>query len=154
MNLVMKKFLLFILVCSSVFIAKAQHAEQPKNISKYLEFSNDNYGFGKIPYGKAVEYNVIIKNISNDSVWIDDVKASCGCTTPKFEKGKKYASGENITVTLGFSGNSMGTFTKYATIYFNNNAFNKQVSFHGETYTVQTTAPANSALEKIKPAGN
>ncbi|MBS1627426.1 MAG: DUF1573 domain-containing protein [Bacteroidetes bacterium] len=150
----MKKIFFFTLVFSLAHIVKAQHTEQVKDITKYVEFTNAVYDFGKIPFGKPVEYNVTIKNISNEPIWVNEVSVGCGCTTPKFEKGKKYDSGETFTVTLGFNANTMGAFSKYATIYFNNNAFNKQVTFHGETYTVQATAPANSALEKIKPAGN
>ncbi|MBA4196196.1 MAG: hypothetical protein C0459_01450 [Chitinophaga sp.] len=150
----MKKIFLLLMVCGLGYITQAQPSDQPKDITKMVEFTNAEYDFGKIPFGKPVEYTVSIKNISSDSVWIDDVKVGCGCTTPKFEKAKKYAPGETIIVTLGFSGTTMGQFSKFATIYFNNNAFNKQVTFKGETYTVPSAAPTNGALEKVKPANN
>ena len=84
----MKRIFVMLMVCGLAFAAKAQPAET-KDITKVLEFTNADYDFGKIPFGKAVEYDVLIKNISNDSVWIDNVQVGCGCTTPKYEKAKK-----------------------------------------------------------------
>lgn len=134
--------------------AEAQTSEV-KDITKILAFKNDVYDFGKIPFGKPVEYTVTIKNISSDSVWIDNIKVGCGCTTPKYEPGKKMAPGQEISITLGFNGGTMGTFNKYADIYFNNNSFSKQVTFKGETFTQDANAPAsNGATGTVKPNSN
>lgn len=123
------------------------------DISKVLEFKEENHDFGKIPYGKPVEFDVMIKNISQDSVKIENVKVGCGCTTPKYEQGKSYAPGENFKVTLGFTGYADGPFEKYVDIFFNN-GLSKQIKFHGVGYKVaETPAPSNSAVQKLKSAG-
>jgi len=123
------------------------------DISKVLEFKEENHDFGKIPYGKPVEFDVLIKNISADSVKIDNVKVGCGCTTPKYEQGKSYAPGQDFKVTLGFTGYADGPFEKYVDIFFNN-GLSKQIKFHGIGYKVpETPAPANNAVQKLKNSG-
>src|SRR6476469_2920199 len=108
----MKKITLFF---SSLFVAAIINAQAPvasaaqanpnmltpaADITKALTFKEENHDFGKIPYGKPVEFDVEIKNVSADSVKIENVKVGCGCTTPKYEQGKAYAPGEDFKVTL------------------------------------------------------
>jgi hypothetical protein len=154
----MKKFTLFL--CSILFVA-AVNAQTPTpanpapaDITKVLDIKDADHDFGKIAYGKPVEFDVVIKNISKDSVKIENVKVGCGCTTPRYEQGKTYAPGETFKVTLGFSGYAEGHFEKYADIFFNN-GLSKQVKFHGEGYKVpEAPAPANGAVEKMKTGKN
>jgi len=148
----MKKLFFLVMMVFAGFITNAQATDNsPKDITKVFEFKNDQFDFGKIPFGKPVEYDVIIKNISNDSASIDNVQVGCGCTTPKYEKGKKFGPGETIKVTLGFNGSTVGAFQKTATLFFNNGTLNKPVNFKGETYTAPANpAPANGAVEKLK----
>lgn len=154
------------LVLTGLFVAALVNAQSPvtatasatastqitpkADISKVLEFKEENHDFGKIPYGKPVEFEVPIKNISTDSIKIENVKVVCGCTTPKYEQGKSYAPGESFKVTLGFSGYAEGPFEKYVDIFFNN-GMSKQIKFHGTGYKVaETPAPANTGVEKLK----
>ena len=124
-----------------------------KEITQVLQFNEENHDFGQIPNGKPVEFDVVIKNISKDSVKLDNVKVGCGCTTPRYDQGKTYGPGEVFKVTLGFNGYANGPFEKYADINFNN-GLSKHVKFHGVGYKVpDTPAPANSAVEKLKGAG-
>ena len=157
----MKKLLLLSFAFLMVGFSQAQTtsantsaAAQPQqDINKLAEFKNTDYDFGKIPFGKPVEFNVSIKNISTDVMTIDNVTVGCHCTTPKYEKGKKFAPGETITVTLGFDSGVMGTFARNATLYFNGGGLSKQVNFRGETFqTPASAAPANPAIEKLKPS--
>lgn len=125
-----------------------------KDIDKVLEFTNASYDFGKIPFGKPTEYQVKVKNISSDSITLENVQAGCGCTTPKFEKGKRIAPKETITVTLGFNGGTNGVFTKFVTFFFSG-GLSKQVTFRGETFKpAEEPAPANAPAEKMKNPTN
>jgi hypothetical protein len=145
-------FLLFAFLVMN--IAKAQTANASKDVNKLFEFTNADYNMGKIPYGKPLKYDVTIKNVGIDTATLENVQAGCGCTTPEFEKGKKFGPGETIKITLGFNGNNMGMFSKVATIYFNG-GLSKIVTFKGEAFT-ETAAPAatNTSTEKVKTSNN
>jgi hypothetical protein len=156
----MKKVFLGLIAIATLTIAHAQTSSneikpaataEVKDITKSFSFTNAEYDFGKTPHNKAIEFNVEIKNVSTDSATIDNVTVGCGCTTPKFERGKKFAPGETITVTIAFNGSALGGYQRNATIFLNNGAFSKQVIFKGETYEVPTGAPANGSLGTLKP---
>ncbi len=129
--------------------------DQKKDINKVLQFTNDDYNFGKIVFGKPTEYQVTVKNISTDSVTLQNVQAGCGCTTPKgYTKGEKIAPGASKVVTLGFNGGTNGAFTKFVTFFFDG-GMQKQVTFHGETFKpADNPAPANDATQKLKNPSN
>lgn len=157
----MKKITVFLACLFIVAFADAQTSAAANNtvtaqktdILKVLEFNEENHDFGKIPYGKPIEFDVLVKNISPDSIKVDNVKVGCGCTTPKYEQGKSIAPGETFKVTLGFTGYADGIFEKYVDIFFSN-GLSKQIKFHGTGYRVPETAvPANSAVQKLKNAG-
>ncbi|MDB5193751.1 MAG: hypothetical protein JWQ96_3314 [Segetibacter sp.] len=159
----MKRITLFV---TSLMFAAAINAQTPvatatvpatmltpaADIAKVLEFKEAVHDFGKIPYGKPVEFDVEIKNISKDSVKIESVKVSCGCTTPRYEQGKSFAPGETFKVTLGFSGYAEAYFEKTVDIFFNN-GLTKQVKFFGTGYKVpENAAPTNAGVQKMKGA--
>ncbi len=153
------------LLFTSLFIAILLNAQVPSSspniatqqvadINKVLEIKESSHDFGKIPYGKPAEFDVVIKNISDDSIRIENVKVGCGCTTPKYEVGRAYAPGETFKVTLGFNGYTEGAFTKSADIFFSN-GLTKQVTFTGTGYKVpEQAAPANGAVQKMKSKSN
>jgi hypothetical protein len=123
--------------------------------SKAFEFKNDAFDFGKIPAGKPSKYDLFIKNVSKETQELTLVQPGCGCTTPEYEQNKKFAPGETVKVTLGFNGGAPGsgqTFSKSVTVTLK--GFKpKVVTFRGETFAVPTeSAPANGAIDKLKPA--
>lgn len=135
--------------------SQAQTSTTPKDITKAFVFTNADYDFGKIPYSKPTQYDVLIKNISNDSATVDRVQVGCGCTTPHFQQGKKFGPGETTKITVGFSSNALGAFTRNITIFLNNGAYVKSASFKGEGYNAPANpAPANSALGNLKPSSS
>ncbi|MBS1731099.1 MAG: DUF1573 domain-containing protein [Bacteroidetes bacterium] len=148
----MKKWI-FILPALFLFSGvKAQNVAQDTvatDISKMVSFSELDHDFGKIPYGKPVEYSVTMKNISSKPIGIKDVVKSCGCTTPEWSAGP-YAAGDTFNVKLGFSGYADGSFSKLVTIYFDN-GLTQVIKFHGETFKApDNAAPANTAISKMK----
>ncbi len=124
---------------------------EQKDIKSYVAFSTTTYSFGKIPQGKPVEFEVEIKNISKDSLKIENIQVACGCTTPKYQQNVSFGPGQSTKVTLGFNAAAMGPFTKTATIYLTG-GLTQVITFNGETYQVaENAAPANNGLEKLKP---
>ncbi len=116
-----------------IIAGKTDTIAKQKDINAVIEFMNAEYDFGKIPMGKPVEYDLRMKNISKDTVTIQLVQVSCGCTTPKWIPGKKYAPGEVFSVTLGFNAATKGMFMKTATLTFNGGLV-RTVVFKGEVY--------------------
>lgn len=109
-------------------------SQTPKTVnelSRILQLTNSDYKMGRIIYGKPTEYNITIKNISNDTISIQRVQAGCGCTNPKYAAGQVLKPGDVTMITLGFDGKAVGPFTKYADIYFGNGLSTK-VKFSGE----------------------
>jgi hypothetical protein len=101
------------------------------DIKTLVSFSQEVHDFGKISYGKPVEYEVEVKNISKTAIKLEDVRVSCGCTTPKFTKDKELAPGESTKITLGFSGYAEGKFEKFVTVLFSG-GLNQILKFQGE----------------------
>lgn len=124
----MKRIILASLMILGGFIVIAQIT--PTDITKVLKFTNDNYNMGTIVYGKPIEFNVDIENISAAPITLDNIMVGCGCTTPKYTKGAVIAPGAHAKVTLGFNGSAVGNFSKNATLFFSGNLV-KQVTFYG-----------------------
>src|ERR1035437_7199361 len=99
----MKRIAFLVIAVLIVSFAEAQTTTITKDITKVFEFTNADYNFGKIVYAKPTQYDLFIKNISNDSASVDNVQVGCGCTTPHFDKGKKFGPGETAKITVGFS---------------------------------------------------
>lgn len=128
----MKKVVFFIGTLCLFFQLQAQPTPQlpAKDIDKIISITNTDYDMGKISSGKPLEYNLIIKNISNDTIMLLDVKVGCGCTTPKFKANENLLPGKSTFITLGFNGGATGEFSKFADIIFSG-GLSKQVKFRG-----------------------
>lgn len=108
------------------------------------------FDFGKIPQGKPVTHVFEVVNNSSDSLKISNVQASCGCTTPDWEKDKVFAPGQKTQITVGYNAASEGPFTKFITISYNGTQ-NKQITIKGEVWkTPVTSAPENNSLNNLK----
>ena len=149
----MKKLLvaLTIILATSTGI-NAQTTDSVSDINKVVAFNETDHDFGKIPFGKPADFQLHMKNISPDSVTIEDVKVGCGCTTPKWSAGP-YAPGQDFDITIGFNGGTDGTFNKIVTVYFKG-GLSQVIRFHGETYKApDDPAPTNASVNKLKSSG-
>lgn len=148
----MKKFVLLFACVAAFASLRAQAPQVNDDISKVVQFKELDHDFGKIPYGKPAEYTLDMKNVSHDSVTIEDVKVGCGCTTPKWQPGP-YATGKDFNITIGFNGYTEGQFNKVVTVYFKG-GLSQLIKFHGETFKApDTPAPNNGAVQKLKSGG-
>ena len=131
----MKKIICILTLFVSAISLNAQSDSLPKkDPTKYIQLTNEDYDMGKIPFGKPLEYNVYIKNISLDTLIIEDVRPVCGCTTPKFKTADKIFPGQSTFITLGFNGSTNGAFSKFADIIFKG-GLTVQVKFKGVAVT-------------------
>lgn len=152
----MKKLITAFAFLSISFIAQSQDAALAQPLQKAVPVAVDNlglkemeYDFGKIPQGKPVTHAFIVENTGKDSLSISNVQASCGCTTPEWERNKAIAPGEQSTITVGYNAAAEGAFTKYITIQYNGSQ-SKQLTIKGEVWkTPSNSAPENTGLKAL-----
>lgn len=153
-------FLAFFLHAQTATLA-ANTSTKPGNIStsavqansgmnEVLILKEAEYDFGKIPQGKPVTHVFDVVNNGKDSLKIINVQASCGCTTPNWEKNKVQAPNEKTKINVGYNAASEGFFTKVITITYNG-TLTKQIIIKGEVWkTPETSAPENKELGSLQ----
>lgn len=115
-----------------------------------LTLKESEFNFGKIPQGKPVTHIFEVANTGKDSLHIENVQASCGCTTPEWDRDKVQAPGEKTNITVGYNAANEGPFTKTITITYNGTQ-TKVITITGEVWkTPATSAPENKALNSLK----
>lgn len=115
-----------------------------------LVLKESEFDFGKIPQGKPVTHVFDIRNKSNFILKIGNVVASCGCTTPEWEKDKPIAPGAGTFITVGYNAAAEGPFNKQITITYNENQ-SKVITIKGEVWkTPAASAPENKILNDFK----
>ena len=100
-----------------------------QTVEPNMTFETEKHNFGKIKEsGGNVTYQFTFTNMGSEAIVINDVKTSCGCTTPSWSK-KPVAPGEKGHVKAVFNPyNRPGTFHK--TITVKSNAANNPVVLH------------------------
>ena len=153
----LKKFTAVFFIVAAGFTANAQlvgtdHVP-PKTVAvdeEVLLMQETTYDFGKIPQGKPVTHIFYVFNKGKDSLKISNVQASCGCTTPEWEREKVQASGEKTKITVGYNAAAEGPFSKFITITYNGTQ-TKQITIKGEVWkTPVSSAPENKDLKSLK----
>lgn len=109
-----------------------------------ISLNETNHNFGKVPQGKPVTTTFVINVTGSDSLNLEHVQASCGCTTPEFKAGK-YAPGSKVEIKVGYNAASVGSFSKPVTIIYNNGQ-QKVINISGEVEsTPASSAPASAS---------
>ncbi len=153
----MKKFFTLTALVSITFISQAQvigtSSTPPATATAQpdlIAFKEPEFDFGKIPQGKPVTHFFEVYNISKDTVRISNVQASCGCTTPEWERNKVLGPGEHTQIKVGYNAAAEGPFTKMITVTYNNN-LSKYITIKGEVWkTPASSAPENNALKSLQ----
>jgi Protein of unknown function (DUF1573) len=115
-----------------------------------LTLKETEFDFGKIPQGKPVIHVFEVTNKSNVPLKISDIHASCGCTTPEWEKDKVVAPGGTTKITVGYNAAAEGPFTKFITVSYNDTQ-TKQLTIKGEVWkTPGSSAPENKGANDLK----
>lgn len=142
----MKKFPTLFLLMASFFVAGAQNTTTPEDVLQLKETEHD---FTKIPQGKPVYCLFDIVNTGKTALKLDNVQASCGCTTPEWSHDP-IAPGATATIKVGYNAAGEGYFEKTITITYNTNQ-TKQVKIKGTVWKAPDgPAPANASVEFLK----
>jgi hypothetical protein len=97
------------------------------------EFMEESFNFGEVAEGDKVVHTFKFKNTGSNPLHVDNVKASCGCTSPDWSK-EDVAPGAEGFVTVEFdSKGKRGVQKKSVTVTFaNTDPKNKILSFNCE----------------------
>lgn len=163
----MKKIITLIFICFAAIAVNAQQTPTAvtnapvaaKSVTdvkvatppaETMGLKETEFNFGKIPQGKPVTHVFEITNIGKDSLKIINVQASCGCTTPEWDKDKAIAPGATAKITVGYNAAAEGPFNKPVTITYNGTE-SKQLFIKGEVWkTPAASAPENKSLGDLK----
>ncbi len=114
-----------------------------------LSFTETEYDFGKIPQGKPVTHVFEFKNTGASPFFLDNVQASCGCTTPEWNKDV-VAPGATAKIIVGYNAQNEGTFAKPVTITYNG-TITKQIIIKGDVWkTPVSSAPENTKINSLE----
>jgi hypothetical protein len=139
----MKKIFILFFSLLSISALKAQNA------TGAIELKEAEYDFGKIPQGKPVYHSFEVVNTTNAPLKLENVTASCGCTTPEWNK-EPIAAGTSDKIKVGYNAATEGYFEKFITVTYNGNQ-TKQIKIKGTVWKAPAgSAPANSSVNFLK----
>lgn len=116
----MKKFALICMFAALVFGVSAQDVEKkevPANGAK-IRFEKMEHQYGTIQKGGNGDCQFTFWNDGNEPLILQTVKASCGCTTPKYTQ-KPVMPGESGVIDVHYNTNNVGGFSKTVTVTSN-----------------------------------
>ena len=127
----------------------AQSNVTPVIADDVLKLKETEHDFSKIPQGKPVYYSFEITNTGKTELKLDNVQASCGCTTPEWSKDP-IAPDANAKIKVGYNAAAEGYFEKTITITYNTNQ-SKQIRIKGTVWKApEGSAPANPSVDLLK----
>ncbi len=154
----MKKFALICLFATLAFGVSAQEVEKkevPTNGAK-IRFEQMEHQYGTIQKGGNGDCQFIFWNDGNEPLILQNVKASCGCTTPKYTQ-KPVMPGESGVIDVHYNTNNVGGFSKTVTVT-SNAVDNPRVVLRIKGNVKQDAAPqakdlkADPKAKDLKPA--
>jgi hypothetical protein len=142
----MKKMTALFVLITAFFVAGAQNQAVPEDVLQIKEMEHD---FGQIPQGKPVYYTFEIVNTGKKELKLENVHASCGCTTPEWSQDP-IAPGATSKIKVGYNAAAENYFEKFITITYNSTQ-SKQLKIKGTVWRApEGSAPANASIDLLK----
>ena len=149
----MRNVFLLILLLSIAGLANAQTVATTAPAVEVIQLKETSHDFGKIPQGRPATYVFEIVNTGKEPIKLDDVHASCGCTTPQWST-EPIAPGATAKITVGYNAYAEGPFEKTITLTYNKTQ-TKVMSIKGAVYKAPPTpAPENESVKLLKGINN
>ena len=154
----MKKLALICLFALMGTIAGAQNVqtnEAPANGAK-IRFEEMEHQYGTIQKGGNGDCEFKFWNDGNEPLILQNVKASCGCTTPSYTQ-KPVMPGQSGVIKVHYNTNNVGGFSKTVTVTSNavdNPRVVLRIKGNVKADAQPTTAPAAQPQlqQQVKPA--
>lgn len=121
----MKKFAMICLFAMMTIAAGAQ-TEEPKEMPEHgpkIRFEESEHQYGTVQKGGNGDCQFVFWNDGDEPLILQGVKASCGCTTPKYSQ-KPVMPGQKGFIDVHYNTNNVGGFSKTVTV--TSNAVNEQ----------------------------
>jgi hypothetical protein len=110
----MKRIFLFVSLLLSAAIANSQLSQTKMQMSE----TEHNFGTFKEEAGKQT-YDFVVTNVGNAPLLIQNVVASCGCTTPEWTRQPIPVGGKGKVTAIYDPRDRPGTFNKSISVYAN-----------------------------------
>lgn len=81
-----RKIVVLLMLAGAVYGAQAQTVAENKPVAETLVLKEKSFDFGKIPQGRPVTHIFELVNKGTEPILLENVMASCGCTTPEWSK--------------------------------------------------------------------
>lgn len=141
----MKKIFTLLFLLNSFVAVQAQNVAP----ADALEVKELEFDFGTIPQGKPVYHAFQVTNKGKTALTLDNVQATCGCTTPEWSKDP-IAPGAKQTIKVGYNAAAEGPFEKFITVSYNGNG-TKQIKIKGNVWKAPVgSAPSNPSVNFLK----
>jgi len=145
----MQKVYSILLLLGLVYVTRAQTVSPSAASNDVLVLKETKYDFGKIPQGKPVTHTFELFNNGKEPLQIENVQASCGCTTPEWSHDP-IAPGTVKKIKVGYNAAANGPFEKTITVFYNSGN-TKFLYIKGEVWqTPADPAPANASVQLLK----
>jgi hypothetical protein len=145
----LKRIIVLLMLFVAAYGTKAQTVAENKPVVEAAVLKEKAFDFGKIPQGRPVTHIFELVNKSNSPIVLENVMASCGCTTPEWSK-EPIQPGAVTTIKVGYNAAAEGAFNKNVTIQVAGGGV-QTINITGNVYrTPATSAPLNSSLTLLK----
>src|SRR4029079_3262732 len=128
----MKK-LLFI---AAAFIVSAGAMAQKTMVDSFAKFNVDKYDFGKIKQSVPATYTFEVTKKSDKPLVIENAHATCGCTTPEYQKDP-ILPGKTAKIKVQYNAANGGQFDKTVFVKFAGVDEEKSLGITGEVLAAE-----------------
>jgi len=141
--------LLFALVfgISASTIAQSETVTLSSEAQAKMSMEKKSHDFGTIEEGVQATVTFTFKNTGNAPLILNSVRASCGCTTPKWTKEPIAPGSEGVVTAIYNSKGRPGNFTKTITVKHNGEGGTEFLTIRG----VVKRAPAAVTPTVVAP---
>ena len=145
----LKRIIVLLLLSGAAYSIKAQTVAENKPVVETTVLKEKAFDFGKIPQGRPVTHVFELVNKSNSPIVLENVQASCGCTTPEWSRDP-VQPGAVTLIKVGYNAAAEGAFNKNVTVQVAGGGI-QTINITGNVYrTPATSAPLNSSLTLLK----
>lgn len=142
----MKKIsIVMLLIISVIILSQCNYAQNSPKIYS----PKTDHEFGEILEGQLVKHDYEIKNIGNEELKIDKVRASCGCTAAQPESNS-LKSGESTKIKVEFDTHGRMGLQEKTVYVFTNDPNTPQLKLTFNATIVQSlSTPADGKSAKL-----